>query len=54
MLPFSEQPHVESLVYFMHECEEFGRQNLSFVHAVEVVSGESKMVLYLTRLFLVC
>ncbi|KAK1453408.1 hypothetical protein CMEL01_05067 [Colletotrichum melonis] len=34
-LPLSTQPASPSLHFFMHPCEEFGQQNLSFVLAVE-------------------
>ncbi|KAG7075985.1 secreted protein [Colletotrichum scovillei] len=37
-LPLSTQPASPSLHFFMHPCEEFGQQNLSFVLAVEETS----------------
>ncbi|EXF81412.1 hypothetical protein CFIO01_01074 [Colletotrichum fioriniae PJ7] len=40
-LPLSTQPASPSLHLFMHPCEEFGQQNLSFVLAVEQAPGSN-------------
>ncbi|KAK7452589.1 hypothetical protein CaCOL14_004502 [Colletotrichum acutatum] len=50
-LPLSTQPASPSLHLFMHPCEEFGQQNLSFVLAVEEapVSNASSSTVNLGR-----
>ncbi|KAJ0363559.1 hypothetical protein COL26b_012905 [Colletotrichum chrysophilum] len=40
-LPLSTQPASPSLHLFMHPCEEFGQQNLSFVLAVEQTTASN-------------